>query len=191
MQIKITAFNGSPRRDGNTEILLNKCIEGVESQSSTVTVFNLNDMDILPCQDCSKCYETGECIYNDDMNQIYEAIRTSNRIILTSPVFFFGISAQAKAMVDRCQSFWSEKYLLKSPLPQENVKRRGLFIVVGGMKAEVGYTCTQATAKAFFRTISVDEHKNLSYSGFDEKGAILKEPEALKQAFEAGRDLTM
>ena len=188
-QVKVAAFFGSPRVEGNTYLLLQKAIEGAKDAGAQVEVFNLNDMDILPCQDCDECVETGECIYNDDMDQIYDAIRKSNRFILASPVFFFGISAQAKAMVDRAQSLWCEKYLLKKPLSQEPLKRKGLFIVVGGMKKEIGYTCSEATAKAFFKTISVDEHENVSVVGVDAKGAILKRPDELEKAYEAGKRL--
>ena len=187
--MKVAAFFGSPRVEGNTYLLLQKAIEGAQDAGAQVEVFNLNDMDILPCQDCDECVETGECIYNDDMDQIYDAIRNSNRFILASPVFFFGISAQAKAMVDRTQSLWCEKYLLKKPLSQEPLKRKGLFIVVGGMKKEIGYTCSEATAKAFFKTISVDEHENVSVVGVDAKGAILKRPDELEKAYEAGKRL--
>ncbi len=188
--IKVAAFFGSPRVEGNTDLLLREAIKGIKNAGcGDLKVFNLNTMDIMACQDCDECVETGECIYNDDMDQIYDAIRDSNRFILASPIFFFGISAQAKAMVDRSQSLWCEKYLLKKPLPQKPVKRKGLFISVGGMKQEIGYKCTQATAKAFFRSISVDKHENLAVVGVDSKGAILKHPNELKRAYSAGKRL--
>ncbi|HDZ84523.1 MAG TPA: flavodoxin family protein, partial [Nitrospirae bacterium] len=125
-------------------------------------------------------------IYNDDMDAIYEAIRDSDRIILASPIFFFGVSAQSKAMIDRCQSFYCEKYLLKKPLPQGENGRKGLLLLVGGMDKEIGPKSAGACAKAFFRTISVDEHDTFSFLGVDEEGAILKHPTALKEAYKAG-----
>ncbi len=92
-------------------------------------------------------------------------------------------------MIDRCQSFWCEKYLLKKPIPPGKFGRKGLLIVVGGMRKEVGVECGDATAKAFFRTVSVSEHKVLSFLGVDAKGAISNHPTGLKDAFEAGKDL--
>ena len=62
-------------------------------------------------------------------------------------------------------------------------------LLAGGMKKELGTECSDATAKAFFRTISVPEHKTLSFTGIDAKGAILKHPTALKDAYEAGKEL--
>jgi multimeric flavodoxin WrbA len=187
--MKVIAFLGSPRKDGNTELLLNETIKGIKVFGSAVQVFNLNIMKIAPCQDCGGCNETGICIVEDEMSQIYNAIRTADRFILASPVFFFGLSAQAKIMIDRCQAFWCEKYLLKKPIPAGEYGRKGLLLLVGGMEKEVGIKCSEATAKAFFRTISVPEHKTLSFLGVDTKGAILRHPAALKDAYEAGKEL--
>lgn len=190
--MKIIAFLGSPREGGNTELLLKEAIRGIEESGSTVQVFNLNEINIMPCQNCGGCEETGICVYEDDMSKVYEAIRTADRIILASPVFFFSVSAQAKVMIDRCQAFWCEKYLLKKPIPEGPHKRKGLLLLVAGMKKEIGLQgmqCAETSAKAFFRTISVPEHKTLGYLGVDAKGAILQHPTALKEAYEAGKEL--
>ncbi len=187
--MKVIAFLGSPRKDGNTELLLNEAIKGVKVSGSAVQVFNLNLINISPCQDCGGCDETGKCIVEDEMSQIYNVIRTADRIILASPIFFFGLSAQTKIMIDRCQAFWCEKYLLKKLIPEGEFGRKGLLLLVGGREKEAGIKCSEATARAFFRTISVPEHKTLSFLGVDAKGAILQHPTALKEAYEAGREL--
>jgi multimeric flavodoxin WrbA len=187
--MNVIAFLGSPRKNGNTELLLRQAINGIEAAGHTVRTFNLNDAKIRPCQDCGGCEKTGECIIDDDMTAISAGIRAAERVILASPIFFFGLSAQTKIMIDRCQSFWCEKYLLKHSIPPGQCGRKGLLLLVGGMKKQVGADCGSATATAFFRTISVSEHKVLSYLGVDAKGAILDHPDALKEAFEAGRNL--
>ena len=187
--MNIIAFLGSPRKEGNTELLLMKAIQGIEESGQNVHVFNLNLMNIAPCQNCGGCDDTGICIFEDEMAQIYDAIRTADRIILASPIFFFALSAQTKIMVDRCQCFWCEKYLLKTPIPEGPYGRKGLLLLVGGMKKEIGVQCAEVSAKAFFRTVSVPEHKTLSYLSIDAKGTILKNPSALKDAYEAGKEL--
>src|SRR4030042_2090721 len=189
--MKIISFLGSPREGGNTELILKETIRGIEEpgSGSIVQVFNLNLMNISPCQNWGGCDETGVCVYEDDMTQIYDAIRSADRIILASPIFFFALSAQVKVMIDRCQAFWCEKYLLKKPIPEGLYKRKGLLLLVGGQKKEIGIQCAEASAKAFFRTVSVPEHKTLSYMGIDSKGAILQHPTALKEAYEAGKAL--
>lgn len=187
--MKVIAFQGSPRVDGNTEILLRETLRAIGESLHEIHVFTLNVMNIKPCQDCGGCDKTGTCIINDDMNDVYQAIREADRIILASPIFFFGLSAQAKTMIDRCQSFWCEKYLLKKPIPDGRYGRKGLLLLVGGMKKEIGVQGAEATAKAFFRTISIPEHRTLSFLGIDAKGAILEHPEALKAAYDAGKEL--
>lgn len=189
--MKIIAFLGSPRKDGNTELLLKEAIRGIEESSFFVDIFNLNLMNISPCQNCGGCDETGACIIKDDMVKVYDAIRTADRIILASPIFFFGLSAQTKIMIDRCQSFWCEKYLLKKPIQEGRYGRKGLLLLVGGMKKEIGVNCSEATAKAFFRTVNISKHNTLSFLGIDAKGAILQHPTALTEAYETGKNLAM
>jgi multimeric flavodoxin WrbA len=185
--MKVIAFCGSPRNNGNTEVLLKETVRGIEDSGFSVELYNLNLMKIRPCQDCGGCNETGECIVDDDMKIIYEAIRKADRIIIASPIFFFSVSAQTKLMIDRCQSFWCEKYLLKKPLEKSRYGRKGLILLVGGMKKDIGIQCAEACIQAFFRTISVPEQDMKYYLGVDAKGDILKHPEAMKEVYDAGR----
>jgi multimeric flavodoxin WrbA len=189
--MKIIAFLGSPRKNGNTELLLKEAIRGVEDSGFKVQIFELNSMNIQPCQDCGGCDETGECTIHDDMDSIYEAIKTADRIILASPIFFFSLSAQTKAMIDRCQSLWIEKYVLKKPIPAGKFGRKGLFLLVGGMKKDIGVQCSESCISAFFKTVNVPEHSTLSFLGIDKKGDIINHPTALSEAYKAGGKLVI
>jgi multimeric flavodoxin WrbA len=188
--MKVTAFLGSPRIEGNTDLLLRETLRAIDAAGHEIQLFKLNYMNIRPCQNCGGCEKTGTCVIKDDMGEIYNAIRGADRIVLASPIFFFGVSAQTKMMIDRCQAFWSEKYLLKKTIPAGPFGRKGLLLLVGGMKKEIGIQCSNATATAFFRTVSVPEHETLGYLEVDAKGDILKHPTALRDAYEAGTRLT-
>jgi multimeric flavodoxin WrbA len=190
--MKVIAFNGSPRKGGNTETLLNEAVRGAREMGAEVKVYVLNEMDIRPCQHCGGCDDTGQCVIPDDMQAVHSDIRTADRIILASPIFFFGLSAQTKIVIDRCQAFWAEKYVHKKPVSPGQFGRKGLLLLVGGMKRNsknMGFECSEATARAFFRTVNVQEHATLSYDSVDEQGAIVKHPTALKEAYEAGKKL--
>ncbi len=187
--MKVIAFLGSPRQQGNTELLLNETLKGIEEEEHEVILFRPSQMNISPCLNCGECEQTGECIIDDDMAEVYRAIKEGDRFILASPIFFFGLSAQIKTLIDRCQALWCEKYLLKRPIPEGAYGRRGLLLMVGGMKREIGFECGNATATAFFRTINVPEHETLYYKEVDAKGAIKEHPTALKDAYEAGKRL--
>jgi multimeric flavodoxin WrbA len=190
--MKVIAFNGSPRREGNTEILLSETIRGVKQQGSEVTVYNLGTLNLKTCLNCGHCDSAGRCIIKDDMQTIHDEIRTADRIIVASPIFFFSVSAQTKILIDRGQTFWAEKYVHKKPVPAGPFGRKGLLLLVGGMKKNeknVGFDCAEATVRAFFRTVNVQEHVTLGYDSIDEKGAIAKHPTALMDAYEAGKKL--
>ena len=187
--MKVIALNGSPRRGGNTEVLLTETLKPLREAGHDIELYGLNLLNIKPCQDCGGCTTTGLCINFDDMSKIYDAIREAERIILASPIFFYSLSAQTKAMIDRCQSFWCEKYRLMKHLPAGPYGRKGLLLLVGGMKKDDGRRSAEAVAKGFFRTVSVPEHESLFFGGVDAKGDIQKHPTALKEAFEAGRRL--
>ena len=98
----------------------------------------------------------------------------------------------AKKLTNLQKLLWKtdqNAYLLKKPIAAGPYGRKGLLLLVGGMKKEIGIQCAEATANAFFRTVSIPEHKTLSYLGVDAKGAIKKYPTALKEAYEAGKEL--
>lgn len=187
--MRIVAFHGSPRVGGNSDILLQEVLKQIDREGHKIRFFRLNLMNIKPCQNCGGCDETGTCVIDDDMGGIYDAVRAADRVILSSPIFFFSLSAQSKIMIDRFQCFWCEKYLLNRPIPEGPHGRKGLLVLVGGMKKDIGIQCGEATAKAFFRTISVPEHETLSYLGIDHKGAILHHSTALEDARSAGERL--
>lgn len=184
--MKIIAFNGSPRKGGNTEQLLDAAIRGTGVK---VTPYRLNAMDFKPCQNCGGCDETGECILKDELAPLYEEIRSADRIILASPVYFMSVSAQVKSLVDRMQSFWCAKYLLNNPVAPGPLGKKGLVLLVGALEKEAGIKCASSCSAAFMRTVGVPEHTTLKYTGVDAKGAIAEHPSALKEAQGAGRAL--
>jgi len=187
--MKVVAFFGSPRIGGNTDLMLREALRAATEAGHEVVQFDLNLLKIKPCQDCGGCLKTGVCIMKDDMTQIYQAIRTGDRFILASPIFFYSVSAQAKAMIDRCQSFWCEKFLLKKDIPAGPQGRKGLLLVAAALNKDAAVACAETVTRIFFRTISVTEHEMVSALGVDGKGDILKHDTALKDCYEAGRRL--
>ncbi|WP_420264443.1 flavodoxin family protein [Candidatus Magnetominusculus dajiuhuensis] len=189
--MKVTAILGSPRVNGNTEILLNEAIRAVKEEGCPVELFRPHGMDLAPCSNCGGCDTTGRCIIEDDMEAVYRAIHTSARFIVASPIFFFGLTAQIKGLIDRCQALWCEKYLLRRPIPEGQEGRKGLLLMVGGMDKEAGFKSGGATATAFFRTISVPKHETVYFTKVDSQGAILGHPTALKDVYEAAKRLVL
>ncbi len=188
--MKVVGLFGSPRRGGNTDLLLEEALKGAEKERAEVERIYLSDFHIIPCTECLNCYEKGECIILDDMQKIYPKLLEADAIILASPIFFYGVTAWAKALIDRSQALWAKKYLLKDPsLGKEGKKRKGFFISVGATKGQKVFEGAILTAKYFFDTFHAEYAGELVFRGVDAKGDILKHPEALRQAFETGRNL--
>ena len=188
--MRVLGIAGSPRRGGNTDLLLNEVMKGAASRGAEVKTIILSHLKIAPCQHCDGCLETGRCKVEDDMQMVHSELMKADRIVLASPVHFMGVTAQAKAMIDRCQALWVRKYILKlPPLGDRQVERKGLFISVGGRKVANLFQPALATVKALFEVLDIAYAGELLFPGIDEKGAITKHPDALKQAFLAGQKL--
>ena len=187
--MRVLGIAGSPRRGGNTDILLKEVLSGAASKGAEVKTIVLSRLKISPCQHCDACLQTGRCKIKDDMQMIYDELERADRIVLASPLHFMGVTAQTKAMIDRCQALWVRKYRLKIPPLGDKRERKGLFISVGGMKIANLFEPALATVKSLFKVLDITYAGELLFPGVDEKGAIAKNPEALKQAFLAGQRL--
>jgi len=188
--LRVLGIAGSPRRGGNTDRLLAEVMKGAANQGAETKTIVLSRLKIAPCQHCDACLETGRCKVKDDMQMVYGELERADRIVLASPIHFMGVTAQAKAMIDRCQALWVRKYRLKQPpLGNRQVPRKGLFISVGGTKLANLFEPALATVKSLFRVLDIAYAGELLFSGVDEKGAIAKHPDALYNAFLAGQRL--
>jgi multimeric flavodoxin WrbA len=188
--MKVLGILGSPRKGGNTELLLEEALKGAEAEGAEIERLRLTDYNIIPCKECLACYKDGNCIILDDMAKIYPKLLEADIILLASPIFFYGVTAWAKALIDRCQALWSRKYQLKDPsYGKEGRKRKGFFISVGGTKGRKTFEGAILTAKYFFDVLNAEYAGELVLREVDAKGDVLKHPEALQQAYEAGRKL--
>ncbi|MFX1568559.1 MAG: flavodoxin family protein [Promethearchaeota archaeon] len=121
--MNVIGISGTPRKKGNSELLLRYALKPFENNGWNVKIFLLSELEIKPCNACGSCNETGICIINDDMEDIYNAFRWCNAIIISSPVYFLNVSAQLLALFHRHYAVDSEK-------PLEG--KVGGAIVVGG-----------------------------------------------------------
>lgn len=182
---------GSPRRGGNTDLLLEEMLKGTQSKGAEIERIFLSDWDISGCRECRSCEATGNCVVQDQMQELYPKLSEADYIILASPIFFYGVTAQAKRMIDRCQALWARKYVLrKSPVGKKGrVKRKGWFLSVGGSRGAKVFEGAILTVRYFFDALNVEYAGELTFRRIDAQGAIKKHPSALKEAFEAGQRL--
>lgn len=182
------ALAPSPRRDGNSEILLKEFCRGVEEEGWQVDFLRVNDLKFRPCQACDACAKDGRCVVRDDMQDVYQKLIDADALVVASPVTFGSLNAQVKMLIDRFQCWWHAKYNLNVPFVPDEPRRQGFFICVGALKRK--RYCENATEiiKVFFHNINHNFAGSLAYRGFDQKGAIREAPEALDEVYRAGKE---
>ena len=194
MPIKILAFAGSPRRNGNSETLLDWVLDAMRREGNVdIDKIVLVDANVNPCMGCNACEVLNKCIQRDGMDVLHDKIIDADVIILSSPIFCMGICSQAKALIDRFQVFRSRKYVLGLPVvpPERKGKRLGIFLSTAGQNWDYVFNGAIPSVKCFFHVIDVRD-KDIHYlmvNGVDEKGAILKHPSARKDAEGLAREV--
>jgi hypothetical protein len=188
--MKVLGIMGSPRMGGNSDLLLDAALKGAEAEGADCRKVVLQRMDLHPCRHCDGCLRTqGRCVVQDEMQTLYEPLRTADRIIIASPTFFMSLTAQTKAMIDRCQPFWVLKYVAKVPVAQSEHPRKGLYLGVGGCDFRTLFDSARIILRSFFAIAEVPEWGMLTFPSVEHRGEIAQHPTALREAEEAGRRL--
>ncbi len=182
--MRVLGIMGSPRINGNTDLLLDEALKGARSEGAEVEKLIVDKLNIAPCREYYGCLRDGNCVIRDDMAGIYPKLLNADVVIVASPMFFYGLTSQLKALIDRCQALWAGKYVLKQNLSYEG--RKGAFIAVGATKGQKLFDGSIFTVKYFFQAIGVEYAEELLIRGVDKKGEIMKHPSALKDAFDLG-----
>jgi multimeric flavodoxin WrbA len=187
---QILAIYGSPRRRGNTATLLKHAVQGAVDAGAQVDEIVLRDLKISPCLEIYACKKDGRCAIKDDFQQVVNQILMAKGLILASPIFFYTVSAHTKILMDRCQSLWVKKYWIdKVPFGQWEPKRKGIFISAGATKGKKLFEGALLTVKYFFDTLDTELYRSLLFRRLDFEEDILKHPDYLEEAYEAGSAL--
>ncbi|MGI9952853.1 flavodoxin family protein [Moorellaceae bacterium AZ2] len=186
--MKILGIAASPRRHGNSELLLDAALAGAGECGAETHKVVLAELRINPCRGCESC-RSGKCVQRDDMNILYSRLEAADAVILASPVYFYGLTAQAKAMIDRCQVFWNRSQA--EPLKNDGASRRGALIAVGATRGAKLFQGAVLTSKYFFKALGMTYWRELLVAGVEERGAVRRRPEVLAEARNLGKDLVL
>lgn len=99
--MKILAVSCSPRKLGNTEIMLGEALQGAKTDGAEVELYSVSGKTIEPCDGCWTCMKNGECHIKDDMQELYDKLLAADGIIFGTPIYFYAMAAQAKTVMDR------------------------------------------------------------------------------------------
>jgi arsenate reductase len=181
-------LQGSPRKKGNTNFLVSAFLQAAERRGAVTRTIQVVERNILPCKEYVVCEKKGYCPIDDDMaSEIYGLLRQAEVVVLASPIFFYNMTSQLKALVDRCQTFWARKYRLKLSDPLK-ATRRGYLLSVGATKGKNLFEGLQLTAKYFFDAIDARYEGSLVYRGIEGSKDLAGHPtvrEEVEQAVEA------
>ena len=178
----VLVLKSSPRLNGNSNTLAGQLESGAKEAGARVESFMLHDMDIRPCDACDECRDTGVCVVKDDMQQIYPLLEKADAIALASPVYWFTISAQAKACIDR----W---YALSHIPGKFRGKRFGFLLTFADSDL---YTSGGINAIHTFESMCrylEAQIAGMVYGSADQIGDVKKQPELMQRAYQLGREL--
>jgi multimeric flavodoxin WrbA len=188
----VLVFLGSPRKKGNSEILTEKVLEGVKKAGGSPETIRLCDLKISPCISCGGCDKTGKCVVEDDMTPLYDKIITIDKIIVASPIFFYGITAQTKAFIDRTQALWNRKRLLQKKGDWvENPERKGFFISVAATRGSRIFEGAVLTMRYGFDAMGLSYGGDFLVTGPDKRGDMTTYEQKLAEAKEAGKNFIL
>lgn len=185
--MKVLGIYGSPRKGGNTDQLLDKALEGARFAGAEVKRLYVRDLNLCGCLECGGCDKTGECVVKDDMQQVYPLLDWAEVIFLASPIFFYGVTAQAKALIDRSQARWSRR-LLEKTLEEKALRNRGrgYLIAVGATRGKNLFEGAILTAKYFFDALDMTYEGGIFFRSLEKRNAVKENPETLQEAFTLG-----
>jgi multimeric flavodoxin WrbA len=190
MATKVLGILGSPCVKGNTSELLDAVLEGARSGGAEVTRIDLSSMSIRPCLECGGCDSGASCVHAvDDMKRIYGLIREMDAIVIASPIFFMGVTAQTKAMIDRCQCFWVERFVLKKRAYEGRRRPKGLFVSTAGGPKEKVFEPAIHVVKAFFSAIDYEYAGEILLGNTDSADIQERKKAAIATARKAGRSI--
>ncbi|MFC2033377.1 flavodoxin family protein [Chloroflexota bacterium] len=173
----IIGISCSPRKSGNTELLVGQALSGAAHEGAQTELITLSGKDIRPCDGCSTCLKTGVCHINDDIQTIHQKFLAADGIIFGTPVYLYSLASQAKALIDRTYAL--------------NQRNRNLANKVGGVIAVAGSLGLIDALKDiyFFMIVHRMLPANFVAAYAMEKGEISNYPKTNKAAWELGREM--
>ena len=177
--MKVLGIVCSPRKGGNTEILVQEALSSAQTCGAETELITVCDKDIKPCDGCLSCEKTGNCHIKDDMQEIYRKLLDADGIIWGTPVYFFNVTAQAKTLIDRSYALYTNNNRLTNK--------------VGGV-ISVGAGLGNASVWNHFNTFFSVHHMFSTdfVSGYaSKKGEILKDKHAMAASRELGKQIVL
>ncbi len=174
----ILGLQGSPRRSGNTAHLLSIFLDEARRYGAQTHTLEVDRKNILPCKEYIVCEKKGYCPIKDDMQtEVYALLRAADAIIMASPIFFYNVTAQLKALIDRSQTLWARKYRFKLKDPRSKT-RQGFVLSVAATRGKNLFEGVDLTAQYFFDAVDAQYNGRLTYRQIEHRHDMKHHPTA-------------
>lgn len=177
MAKKVLILSGSPRKGGNSDLLCDQFAKGAQTAGHQVEKVFVNGKKISPCKGCYYCEtHNGLCAIKDDMATLLDKIQAADVLVLASPVYFYSVNAQMKAVIDRCVARW-----------QQIENKEFYYIMTSADDSKTVMDCTLECFRGFADCLEGSQEKGVLYGkGLYSKGEVKDQP-IFKKAYEMGR----
>lgn len=176
--MNILVISSSPRKNGNSDVLCDRFIEGARDSGHYIEKIRLDELNISPCKACNACVKNHKCVIKDDAAEAVEKMLAADMIVLATPVYFYSLCAQLKILIDRCYARHTE---MKN--------KEFVFIITAADPQHKAAAETLDSLRGFIRCLPGAEEKAVIYgTGTWDKGDVYKHP-SYDEAYKCGKEI--
>lgn len=185
---KVIVLVGSPRSKGNTARIVERVDEILQKRDIETEIVTLNRLDIRPCKNCGSCEDDGECVQDDDMRELWAKVESSDGLVLASPTYYSGVTAQMKIFIDRTgrsKVIWDYKRNLPSG-SRFSEGKRAMVIGVCGQPGERWLKCSLTQMRSLLSDLRIPLYSIIKGDGADVGGGLFEgRPDVMMDVEEA------
>ncbi len=182
--MRILGIYGSPRPGGNTDRMLDAFLEGAREAGAEVDTVYARKLAMQGCIGCGGCDETGRCVVQDGMQEVYPLLEAAEGIVLASPVYFYNVTGQVKLLIDRSQALFMRKILAEKAQPpsagrSSSAGKRGFLLSAAATRGKRLFDCARLTFTYFMDALGGEMVGELCFRELEGKKDVEKDPQLL------------
>lgn len=166
--------------------MLDSFLEGATSAGAQTERIYVRNLQIQGCLACGACDKNGICAQKDDMVGVYPLLEAASRIVVASPIYFYGVTGQMKLLIDRSQALYMKRELSGKKAEAPSGSRKGFLLSAGATRGKRLFECAVLSVQYFFDALSMQYAGDLCYREIDEREAIRRHATALEDCRQAG-----
>jgi len=188
--MKITCVLGSPRRNGNSEVLAKRFIETAEKLGATSQTYALNELKFRGCQACMACKTKSEkCVLQDDLAAVLESVRESDILVMTSPVYLWDVTSLLRAFIERTYSFFVNDFHTNPKPSRLTPGKKLVFIQTQGQPGENMFADLFSRIEPIFKRYGFADNQLIRGLGARKLGEVGTREDLMKAVDEVARKM--